>query len=197
MASSGFQGQESDRDVIRSSFHDPAAFGQIFDRYVRDITRFVARRTDPESAEDLVAETFIIAFRARASFDLESVNPRPWLYGIATNVLRHYFRGRERRRRVLVKWRSRAENEDPGSDAAFTEMQERLEAERRLPELEATLATLDPEARDALLLSSYAGLTYEEIAQALNVPIGTVRSRISRSRQKLRELLLTEGATTE
>ena len=197
VAPSGFQGHESDRDVIRASLRDPAAFGQIFDRYVGDITRFLVRRSDLEAAEDLVAETFITAFRVRASFDPAFRNARPWLYGIATNVLRHHRRGRERRRRLLDKWRLRAENEDPGSDVALAEMEERLEAQRRLPELEAALATLDPEARDALLLLSYAGLTYEEIGEALNVPIGTVRSRISRSRRKLRELLLPEGATTE
>jgi RNA polymerase sigma-70 factor (ECF subfamily) len=189
--------QQNDRDVIRASMSDPTAFGQIFDRHVGDITRFVTRRASAEAAEDLVAETFITAFRRRESFGAESLGARPWLYGIATNVLRHYFRGLDRRRRLVDKWRLSLGGEDPSSDRAFAELPERLDAERRRPELEAALATLDPQARDALLLYSYAGLTYEEIAYALGTPIGTVRSRISRSRQKLRELLLPEGATTE
>jgi RNA polymerase sigma factor (sigma-70 family) len=188
--------QVIDRDLIQASLREPSTFGEIFERYVRDITRFLLRRADPEVVEDLVAETFITAFRVRHSYDPEYSNARPWLYGIATNVLRHHFRGQERRRRLLHKWRSRIGEQDP-SDAGFAELDDRIDADRRQSQLEAALATLDPAARDALLLFSYAGLTYEEIALALDTPVGTVRSRISRSRQKLRELLSAEGATTE
>jgi RNA polymerase sigma factor (sigma-70 family) len=189
--------QADDRAVIQRSLREPTAFGVIFDRYVRDITRFLARRASPEHTEDLVAETFITAFRARRSFDSEHLTARPWLYGIATNVLRHHFRGEERRRRLLRKWRSSSDEQDRGSDAGFAEMENRLEADSRQPQLDAALANLDPGGRDALLLYCYAGLSYEEVAEALAVPVGTVRSRISRSRQKLRELLSAAGATTE
>jgi RNA polymerase sigma-70 factor (ECF subfamily) len=189
--------QHNDGDIISSSLVQPAAFGEIFDRHVVDITRFLARRSHSEVVEDLVAETFITAFRVRHAFDAEYLSARPWLYGIATNVLRHHYRGEERRRRLLKTWRTRAELEDPYADAAFDEVESRIEADRHRPQLEAALAALDPAARDALLLFTYAGLTYQEIAYALNTPVGTVRSRISRARQKLRELLSSQEATKE
>ena len=189
--------KRNDRDVVSSSLREPAAFGEIFDRYVVDITRFLARRSNSQFVEDLVAETFVTAFRVRHSFDAEYLNARPWLYGIATNVLRHHFRGEQRRARLLKKWGSRAAMQVRDSDAEFADIDDRIEVDRRRTQLEAALASLDPAARDALLLFTYAGLTYQEIAYALDTPVGTVRSRISRSRQKLRELLWTQGATTE
>ncbi|HEY3842297.1 MAG TPA: RNA polymerase sigma factor [Acidimicrobiales bacterium] len=197
MEPSGSLDNCSDPGVISSSLREPAAFGEIFDRYVVDITRFLARRSNPEFVEDLVAETFVTAFRVRHSFDVQRLNARPWLYGIATNVLRHHFRGELRRARLLTKWSSRAVTQDRESDAEFADAENRIEVGRRRTHVEAALASLDPAARDALLLFAYAGLTYQEIAYALDTPVGTVRSRISRSRHKLRELLSSEGATKE
>jgi RNA polymerase sigma factor (sigma-70 family) len=176
---------------------EPSAFGEIFDRYVTDITRFLARRSNAEAIEDLVAETFTTAFRVRSSFDSEILNARPWLYGIATNVLRHHFRGERRRRRLLEKWGLKAASEDRYAAVDLTEVDDRIEVGRYRHQLDVALAALEPAGRDALLLFTYAGLTYEEIAQALEIPVGTVRSRISRSRQRLRELLSSQGATTE
>lgn len=190
------QGLSSDGDIISQSLQSPACFTEIFDRYVSDISRFLLRRAGQNAAEDLVAETFIIAFRIRGNFDLTAKNARPWLYGIATNVLRHHFRAEGRARQAQEHLQARMAVDDLG-DEWTPEADERTEFLRLQPLLDAALGELDPDWRDALLLFAYADMTYEEISQALVIPIGTVRSRISRSRARLRELLGRSMATRE
>src|ERR1700722_3726508 len=94
------EGPPSDGDIISESLQSPACFTEIFDRYVSAISRFLLRRAGQDVAEDLVAETFIIAFRVRENFDLTAKSARPWLYGIATNVLRRHFRAEGRARQA-------------------------------------------------------------------------------------------------
>lgn len=171
------------------------AFARIFDRYVSDISRFVIRRVGQEAGEDLVADTFTTAFRVRETFDESVKNARPWLYGIATNVLRHHFRAEGRARLALATLGPRLAVNHRGDDW-ISDTEEQAEFLRLRPLLESALAELDPGGRDALLLFAYADMTYEEVSQALGVPIGTVRSRISRSRAKLRELMAPSMETT-
>src|SRR6202034_2169840 len=146
-------------------------------------------------AEDLVAETFIVAFRVRGSFDLTAKSARPWLYGIATNVLRHHFRTEGRARHALATLGPRIAIEQRGDDWV-SDTEDQAEFLRLRPLLESALAELDTGGRDALLLFAYADMTYEEVSQALGIPIGTVRSRISRSRAKLRKLIARPMETT-
>src|SRR5438067_1985426 len=87
----------ADAAVIESSISDSAAFATIFDRHAGSIYRFLARRIDPAEADGLVGEVFRIAFERRATFDLERSSARPWLYGIATNVVAHHRRSELRR----------------------------------------------------------------------------------------------------
>ena len=188
------QGPPSDADIISESLQDPACFTEIFDRYVSDISRFLLRRAGQDVAEDLVAETFIVAFRVRGSFDLTAKSARPWLYGIATNVLRHHFRAEGRARQAQERLHARMAVDHLGGEWS-SEADERTEFLLLQPLLEAALDELDPDWRDALLLFAYADMTYEQISEALMIPIGTVRSRISRSRAKLRELLSRSMAT--
>jgi RNA polymerase sigma-70 factor (ECF subfamily) len=190
------QGLPSDGDIISESLQSPACFTEIFDRYVSHISRFLLRRAGQDAAEDLVAETFIVAFRVRENFDLTAKSARPWLYGIATNVLRHHFRAEGRARQAQEHLQARMAVDHLG-DEWTSEADERTEFLRLQPLLEAALDELDPDWRDALLLFAYAGMTYAEISQALAIPIGTVRSRIARSRPRLRELLGRSMATKE
>src|SRR5580692_2527673 len=73
----------SDAEIVSASIRDPSRFGQIFDRYADDILRYATARLGNDLSEDVTAETFLAAFRARGRYDLSRGNARPWLYGIA------------------------------------------------------------------------------------------------------------------
>src|SRR5919198_3037072 len=88
--------RQPDGAVVRASGSDPAAFAQIFDRHFERIHRYLARRVGSDLAEDLAAETFLIAFRSRHKFDRRRSNARPWLFGIASNLMRHHWRTERR-----------------------------------------------------------------------------------------------------
>jgi RNA polymerase sigma factor (sigma-70 family) len=173
--------EADDAAVIGRSRQEPEAFAEVFRRYAPDIKRYVTRRLGPEAAEDIVAETFLAAFRQRGGYDLSRQNARPWLYGIATNLMGRHVRTEVRQLRIL---------ERTGTDpvmASFTERSdERLSAEAFGPTLAGALAALPNGHRDALLLVVWGDLSYPEAAQALGVRMGTVRSRISRARKRLR-----------
>jgi RNA polymerase sigma factor (sigma-70 family) len=182
------EGGASDADVIAASLRVPAGFASVFDRYFDAIYVYLRRRVGPEIAEDLAAQTFEEAFRLRGRFDERRPSARPWLYGIATNLLRNHTR-RERRQRLA---HMRAWGDRPVSDGADATVS-RVDAATRAGAVARALATLPDTERDALLLLAWGDLTYGEIAEALGVPIGTVRSRLSRGRTKLRELLGADG----
>ncbi len=164
-----------DATLIAASLTDPAAFAGIFDRHWPGLHRFCVGRAGP-AGEDIAAEAFRVAFDERARFDPLRGDARPWLYGIATNLLRHWFR-RSARARLA-----------PGADEVdfSDEALGRVEARLLGPRLAQALATVSAADRDALLLHAWAELTYTEIAEATGVPLGTVRSRIHRARTQLR-----------
>ncbi|GGS96713.1 DNA-directed RNA polymerase sigma-70 factor [Planobispora rosea] len=176
--------EDDDASFIERSRHDPEAFAELFRRYAPDIARYVTRRLGDHAADDVVAETFLTAFRQRGGYDVVRPNARPWLYGIATNLMRRHVRTEVRQLRVV---------ERTGTDpvlAPFTERSnERLSAEAAHRRLAGALAALPRGHRDALLLVAWGGLTYPEVAEALNVRLGTVRSRVNRARSKLRNEL--------
>jgi DNA-directed RNA polymerase specialized sigma24 family protein len=91
----------SDASVIEASLTDPAAFAVLFDRHAAVIWRY-ARRREPALADEVLSETFVRAFAGRTRYDLTQSDARPWLRGIATNVLRGHRRGDERRRRAYA-----------------------------------------------------------------------------------------------
>ena len=170
----------TDRAVILKSLGEPAAFGVLFERHARPIHRFMARRTSDEVAQDIVAETFLRAFEGRARFSSDRDDALPWLFGIAVNVLRH-------RRRddlpLLPVDKSRADDRD-----AIEAAGRRVDAQRRLHEVVAAVRRMPAKHRDVVLLHAWAGLGYEDIAEALQIPVGTVRSRLNRARATLRAL---------
>lgn len=180
---------ESDAAVISASLAEPVRFGDLFDRHASVVFRYLVRRVGVDAAEPLLGDVFRIGFEKRAIYDPAIPNARPWLYGIATNLIARHRRSEARRihatARVLTRSRS---THDPTDDIA-----PRLDAVDLWPRVASAIALLPDAERDALLLYAWEELSYDEIARALDVPIGTVRSRINRARTTLRELKAPTG----
>jgi RNA polymerase sigma factor (sigma-70 family) len=177
----------SDAEAILASVTDPERFTLVFDRHFPAIHGYLQRRIGPGVAEDLAAEAFVTAFRRREDYDASRASALPWLFGIAANLLRH--RQRKERRGLLAFARTGV---DPVVEE-FGAVDDRVDAQLAGPRLARALASLTPGDREVLLLYAWADLTYAEIAEALNIPIGTVRSRLSRARGSVRELLASSG----
>ncbi|MFI6514363.1 RNA polymerase sigma factor [Spirillospora sp. NPDC050679] len=161
---------------------DEHAFGELFDRHARAVYGFCFRRTaDWTAAEDLTSVVFLETWRRRGQVRLESDSLLPWLYGVATNVLHNHRRSLRRHRAALARLPAPPPVPDGADDTAA-----RLDAEHRMREVLASIAELPRRDREILTLSVWEGLGYAEIATALGVPVGTVRSRLSRVRAKLR-----------
>lgn len=161
---------------------DHQAFGALFDRYADFIYNLAFRRTGSwDAAEDIVATVFLEAWRQRHQIDMQDRSIRPWLIGVALNRVRRYWRGVERGRRASLRL---APSERHEHDHAG-EVSERLDAERRMAEILIALNDLPSEQREVIQLWAWEELSYEEIAVALGIPIGTVRSRLYRARARL------------
>ncbi|WP_405860737.1 sigma-70 family RNA polymerase sigma factor [Streptomyces sp. NBC_01515] len=181
------------RKRIRAGDHD--AFGELFDAYARSVYNHAFRLTgDWAQAEDIVSLTFLDAWRLRGKVDEEGGSLRPWLLGIATNVTRNTRRA-ARRHAAAVSRLPRDEVERDFAD----EVAARLDDTAELGLVRTALATLRRAEREVLALCVWSGLDYRAAAEALGVPVGTVRSRLSRARAKLakhiesRELPLRDG----
>jgi RNA polymerase sigma factor (sigma-70 family) len=175
---------ESDAKLIQSSWREPERFAEIYDAYFVDVHKYVERRLGRDVADDLAAETFLIAFRQREHYDLTRGNARPWLYGIATNLI-----GRHRRKETgLYRALARA-GSDTAADTHEDRVAARVSAQQLQPEIVRALGRLSKGDRDVLLLMALADLSHDEIAQALDIPYGTVCSRLHRARRKLRQAL--------
>jgi len=168
----------SDAAVIAASLREPAEFAVIFDRHWLALHAFCTSRAGP-TGEEIAAESFRHAFDRRRQYDVTFADARPWLFGIAANLTRDHFRKSERGRRATARVASRDASDF--TDQAIG----RIEAEQLGPRLTAALEALPAADRDALLLLAWAGLTYDEIGHALEIPIGTVRSRIHRARARV------------
>lgn len=172
----------TDSEIIERSLDEPGAFSEIFERHVRPVGGYIRRRIGADAVDDVLSETFLIAFRRRASFDLAGESARPWLLGIATKVVKNH-RAAEAR-----QWRAFEASSAADAVAAeppHTASDARLDADAALRALAPRIAALATRDRDALLLYAWGELTYEQIADALGVPVGTVRSRLNRVRRKL------------
>lgn len=185
-------GEPSDGELIARSLDDPTLFAGIFDRHFVTVHRYFARRAGSYAADDLAAEVFTIAFARRTAFDLAYESAVPWLYGIAGNLL-HAHRRRLNRDIALVVRHPR-----PESPVAFEDgVDASLDARREFKALQHRLERLPAADLETLLLYAWEDLSYPEIAQALGIPVGTVRSRLNRVRRKLREPNVFELARTE
>src|SRR6266700_2784445 len=169
---------------MEQSWAEPERFEEIFRRYFGQIHRYLAARVGGRVADDLAAEVFTIAFAQRQRYDLARECARPWLYGIATNLAGTYRRQEQRRYRALARMDARGVA--PSDEDLIAE---RVSAVAAGPALAAALAGLGSGDRDVLLLVAIAGLDSQEVAQSLGIPYGTVRSRLSRARTRLRESL--------
>lgn len=169
---------------------DTAAFGDLFERHSKPIYNYCFRRTaDWVLAEDLTSTTFLIAWRSIGRNSLGAESALPLLYGIATNVLRNSRRSIRRRRDAVARLPLPAVAEPDFADEAVQRVDD-MAAMRSLLEL---FSRLPRREQDVLALIEWSGLSYEETSVALRVPVGTVRSRLARGRNRLRELSAVSG----
>jgi RNA polymerase sigma factor (sigma-70 family) len=169
---------------------ETAAFGTLFERHSRSVYNYCFRRTgDWSQAEELTAIVFLEAWRRRGDVRIEREDALPWLLGVATNVVRNSWRSQRRYRAALVRL-----PRERGEDFA-ARVDERLDDERQMRAVLRALGKLSRPDQDVLALCVWEGLSYEQAALALDMPLGTVRSRLSRARSRLREL--TQGSGHE
>ncbi|MFI6545947.1 RNA polymerase sigma factor [Streptomyces prunicolor] len=175
----------NDAEVVARSLEQPELFALLYDRYASDIHRYAARRLGDGAADDITADTFLAAFRIRSRYDLTRANARPWLYGIAGNLI-----GKQRRTEVRALKALARTGSDPVAaswgDSWVEDADSRIAAQGPLA---GALAALSAGDRNVLLLVAWADLTYQEVAEALDIPVGTVRSRLNRARRKVRSAL--------
>lgn len=165
---------------------DPGAFAELFDTYARSVYNHAFRLTaDWATAEDVMAATYLQAWRSRERVSEEGGSLRPWLLGVATNEARNHTRSNRRYRRVAAALLASDFTLPDHAD----EVAGRLDDSRRIAAAIDALARLRRPEREVLTLCLWEGLDYESAAQALGVPVGTVRSRLSRARARLRTLV--------
>jgi len=159
-----------DGRAIRRSLAEPNAFAAIFERHFDALYGYARRRVGADLAEEIASEAFVLAFDRRRTFDVRRSDARPWLLGIAANLLRRHWRTERRRLEAYARAGVRHES---SSDAGAR------------VEVVAALDSLSRDERETLFLFAVADLSYGEIADALEVPIGTVRSRLARARSRV------------
>ena len=179
---------ESDAAVIEASLSRPAAFGAVFERHWDAIFRFFERRLGPDPSADLASEVFVIAFERRTRFEgVDTASCLPWLYGIAANLVMKE-RRRFARHLAAIDRLVLQETDEQGDHASTVAMA--VDSQKTWSMLRDVLVTLDDTSREMLLLLAWEDLSYQHIANAFDVPVGTVRSRLHRARVKLRRSLL-------
>lgn len=163
---------------------DPSAFGALFERHADAVYNHCFRRTGSWSAaEDLASVVFLEAWRRRRDVSLSGESILPWLLAVANNVVRNRDRSLRRHRRLLTKLPPAVVAPDPADEAVS-----RVDDERAMRRVLQVFSRLLPDEQDVLALCVWAGLSYTDAAVALGVPVGTVRSRLSRARDHLRRL---------
>jgi RNA polymerase sigma-70 factor, ECF subfamily len=176
--------ERSDASLIEASLADPDRFGEIFDRHMPEIRRYLHRRVGSAAGDDLTSETFAIAFRGRDRFDLARPDARPWLFGIAANVIRNHKRSEKRQARAYARTSPELEE---GLD--LHAVHDRLDAGSLGPQVYEALSGLRAGERELILLNAWAELSHGEISEALGIPVGTVKSRLSRAEKKVRDAI--------
>ncbi|WP_328506364.1 RNA polymerase sigma factor [Streptomyces sp. NBC_00391] len=160
---------------------DAGAFGEVFDTYARSVYNHAFRLTgDWSTAEDVVSLTFLEAWRLRGRLDAEGGSPRPWLLGIATNVARNTRRAHRRHSAAVARLPRPEAVRDFADEVAGN-----LDDQAYLRAVRTAVDRLRRPEREVLALCAWGGLDYAAAAEALGIPVGTVRSRLSRARAKL------------
>ncbi len=153
--------------MIAASLAEPARFAEVFDRHYPAILRYLRRRVGRELADDLAAETFVLAFRQRHRYQPERPDAAAWLYGIAGNLLRQHARAEERRLRAYARVALEPTGPDIGDGVA-----ERVDATAAARCVARAVADLPAEQREVLLLFAWTDLDPAGIARAVGVPPG-------------------------
>lgn len=168
---------ESDAGIVsRSTNGDAKAFGELFWRHNGAVHAYLARRAGRDTADDLVAEVWLRAFRDRSNFDLRYVDARPWLYGIARNVLNAHWRQLSKAPPLLPVVVS-----DP-----WPEFEKQIDEGERRTDLVNALNALSDDEREVLLLVAWERMSSASIALMLDVPASTIRNRLHRARTIMR-----------
>ena len=173
----------TDADIIRLSLARPQEFAALFDRHATAVGHYARRLVGADAGDDVLSETFLVAFRRRADFDFSRESALPWLFGIATR-LAHRQRAAEAKR-----WRTLQASARVAVETAISDIDsaiERADASSRLKHLAPRIKRMSEADRDTLALYAWGDLTTEQIAESLGVPVGTVWSRINRIRRVLR-----------
>lgn len=186
--------EPDERLMERSQQGDQGAFETLVRRYEARLYAFFFRLTGGRGtavAEDLFQETFLRAFKNRSAFDLQRTFA-PWLYGIAAIVWKDHLR-REARAKG---WPALSEEAAEAQATPFhnrTKLVEELERREVHEIVREEIGRLPPDPRLVLILRHYQGLSYQEIGKALNLPLGTVKSRLHSAIATLRERLSRRG----
>ena len=184
--------QASDAVIIQQSWLEAERFAAIFDRYYSQIHDYAARRLGQSLADNVAAEAFLIAFARRQRYDISRPDARPWLYGIASNLISRHNRAEVRWYRALART-----GVAPVDEGDVERANARVDAQSQRRLLASALAQVGDADREVLLLVAWAGLTSVEAGAALGIPAGTARSRLHRARKQVRAVLAQSPAITE
>ena len=176
----------SDAELLARASRQPDLFGIVFDRHFATIHRYLERRVGRDGADELSSEVFRIAFEQRTRFRAVHQSALPWLYGLATNLALKRWRGDARHSRALGRLEAESR---VGESSDVDGADDRLAATASRARILDALAQLAAADRDVVVLVAWEELSYEEVATALDIPLGTVRSRLNRARRVLREHL--------
>ena len=177
-----------DAAAIAASLETPSSFSVVFERHHAQVHRYLARRLGADLADELAAEVFAVAFSKRRRYDPAFPDARPWLFGIATRLAHRHWRREERELRAYART-----GLDPASPSHEERVAARTDSAAAGPALAAALAALTRDERDVLLLYAWEELGYPEIAAALSISPGTVKSRLHRARARVRQSLAAAG----
>ncbi|WP_053735521.1 RNA polymerase sigma factor [Nocardia sp. NRRL S-836] len=168
---------------------DEPALLDLYESTAERLHRYVTGRIGPDAAQDVVSEAFLVLWDKRAGQSCDTDGLRAWLYGVATNLLRHHVRAEDRKLRAWTRAHAaRSVQDDVGERASAA-----ADADVLAGPLTGWLADLRVEEREVLLLTAWGELTPAEIAVALAVPVATVRTRLHRARARLRTRLAATG----
>jgi RNA polymerase sigma-70 factor (ECF subfamily) len=184
--------READQVLVeRVQQGDKQAFGLLVSKYQRKLARLLSRLIrDPAEVEDIAQETFIKAYRALPGFRGDSAF-YTWLYRIGINTAKNYLSAQGRHAPTTTEFDSEeAENFEGGEQLRDINTPERILMSKQIGNtVNSAMDALPPDLRTAITLREIEGLSYEEIAQIMDCPIGTVRSRIFRAREAIAEKL--------
>lgn len=180
---------DTDAEIISRLRGEPELFATVFDRHYAVIHGYASRRLGPNLADDVAAETFLVAFDQRDRYDTAYESARPWLFGIAANLIAGHRRAEARQYQAFARADAVASGDIDVAEGHADQVAVRLDAQAVRGRLAVALAGIAPGDREVLLLIAWAGLNREETARALEIPAGTVRSRLHRARKKLQAAL--------